>query len=254
MSAHFFGRSSGWNPTSWRSLSLRAPLHDGAHRGERQPTKGRFREPGPGTRSEARNPIRNTSAMSNPSNQPSTEQTAEPRITSYGSAATALAGSGARTGNRARTGARPSPRSASLPPQRGAGSSGRHRSIPARPDRCRARAAQIPQRRTALRENTPPWTVRLEHRFQGKLINVSRSGLAIELREAPPFYRSGRLRVDVRGEPVDLRVSVQWCRLVGLEQVETERGVETATRFQAGLGCVDPALRRLGAPPACGGE
>lgn len=111
--------------------------------------------------------------------------------------------------------------------------------------------AQQPQRRQALRENTPPWAVRLEHRFFGKLINVSRRGLAIETREAPPFYARGRLRVDVSGEPVDLEVAVQWCRLVGIEEIETDRGVETAPRFQLGLGCDDPALRRLGAPPAC---
>ena len=113
-------------------------------------------------------------------------------------------------------------------------------------------ARECPQRREALRENTPPWTVRLEHRYAGKLINVSRRGLAIEIREAPPFYAKGRLRVDVRGEPVDLEVAVQWCRLVGLEQVATESGVETAPRYQLGLGCKDPALRRLGAPPASG--
>lgn len=92
----------------------------------------------------------------------------------------------------------------------------------------------------------------LEHRFVGKLINVSRLGLAIELREAPPFYPKGRLRVDFNGESVELNVAVQWCRMVGVEQIETAQGLEAAPRFQLGLGCDDPELRRLGAPPASG--
>lgn len=123
--------------------------------------------------------------------------------------------------------------------------------VPRAAPRCAGSAVQRPQRRHALRENTPPWSVRLERRFAGKLINVSRRGLAIEVREAPPFYPKGRLQVDVRGQPLELEVAVQWCRLVGLEEIDTGHGVETAPRYQLGLGCEDPALERLGAPPAC---
>lgn len=168
-----------------------------------------------------------------------TSKAPDPASTSYRSAAGALRSN-------------PRPSVVSSPRRHDAVQQAVHHLAPS-PRTTPCRVPQRPQRREALRENTPPWAVRLEHRFPGKLINVSRRGLSIETREAPPFYSKGRLRVDVRGETVILEVAVQWCRLVGLEQIETARGVETAPRFQLGLGCDDPALQRLGAPPACGG-
>ncbi len=106
-------------------------------------------------------------------------------------------------------------------------------------------ARQCAEHRKALRQAVPPWGVLLDHRHNGKLVNLSRKGLAIETRQAPTFGPRAVLKVCWdRGAAVQLEVGVVWCRMIGTEEV----GEDLAPRFLVGLECTDSeALVALGA-------
>lgn len=110
---------------------------------------------------------------------------------------------------------------------------------------CQQRRA-VQEKRQTLRQTVPPWGVLLDHRINGKLINVSRTGLAVETRQAPSSFSTARMKVSwSRGEPIQLDVDVMWCRMIGVED-----GIhgETVPRYVLGLSCSDVSLVKLGAP------
>lgn len=135
--------------------------------------------------------------------------------------------------------------------QRVAASPARCTRTVARPGRQQPR--QCPENRKALRRSVPPWGVLFDHRYNGRLVNVSRSGLAVELRHPPSFHSSRSLKVCWdRGDAVKLDVTVVWCRMIGVEQIEMDassKGTEgdTVPRYLVGLECDDERLLQLGA-------
>jgi len=98
----------------------------------------------------------------------------------------------------------------------------------------------------ALRQSTPPWGVLLDHRHHGKLVNLSRTGLAVETRQAPSSFGRASLKVHrEEGDALQLDASVIWCRMVGVDVLSQG---ESAPRFLVGLSCGDEELLELGAP------
>ncbi len=114
------------------------------------------------------------------------------------------------------------------------------------------RSGQLPvEHRASLRSSAPGWGVLLDHRHRGRLLNVSCTGLAVEVRQSPSFRAHSRLRIS--GCPkladVELSVRVVWCRLVGLEEVAPG---ETEPRFWVGLECRDERVLKALATSSSG--